>query len=281
MSLALHWLALGAYLLGAGLSLAFVAWQRRPLYAVGLTALWAGAGLHTLAIVWAWALSGALPASTLRQSLDIFSWGLMLAGLLVNLRLKIMILGALTGPLCALLMLAAAVLPAPAAPPSQLLASLWVAVHVISLLLGYGLLSLTFLGGALYLLQDRLIRAKNLGAAFKRLPSLTRLDQLNRKALVGGFTLLTVGLVTGAIYAQMTLGAYWRWDPKEVWALITWLLYAALLHTRLVGGWGGRRAAWLAVASFSALLFTFMGVGLLLPGYHSFQSLSTLAGPLP
>jgi cytochrome c-type biogenesis protein CcsB len=281
LSLALHWLALGAYLLGAGLSLAFVAWQRRPLYALGLAALWAGAGLHSLAIVWTWALSGALPASTLRQSLDLFSWGLMLAGLLVNARLKIMILGALTGPLCALLMLAAAVLPAPESPPSKLLTSLWVAVHVISLLLGYGLLALTFLGGLLYLLQDRLIRAKNLGAAFKRLPSLSRLDQLNHKALVGGFTLLTVGLVTGAIYAQMTLGSYWRWDPKEVWALITWLLYAALLHTRLVGGWGGRRAAWLAVASFAALLFTFMGVGLLFPGYHSFQSLSTLAGPLP
>ncbi len=281
MSLVLHWAALAAYLVGAGLSLAFVAWQRRALHALGLTALWAGAGLHTLAIVLVWAQSGALPASSLRQSLDLFSWGLMIAGLLVNLRLKIMILGALTGPLCSLLMLAASVLPAPAGPPSKILASLWVVVHVVNLLLGYGLLALTFLGGALYLLQDRLIRAKNLGAAFKRLPSLSRLDQLNHKALLAGFTLLTVGLITGAIYAQMTLGSYWRWDPKEVWALITWLLYAALLHTRLVGGWGGRRAAWMAVAAFLALLFTFLGVGLIFPGYHSFQSLPTLTGPLP
>jgi cytochrome c-type biogenesis protein CcsB len=273
--------ALVAYLLGAGLSLAFVAWQRRMLYTAGLSALWTGVGMHSLAIVGAWTLSGALPAATLRQSLDLFSWGLMVAGLMVNLRLKIMILGALTGPLCSLLMLAAAVLPVPASPPSKLLTSLWVATHVIILLPGYGLLALTFLGGALYLLQDQLIRSKNLGAAFKRLPSLTRLDQFNHHALMGGFTLLTVGLITGAVYAQIALGSYWRWDPKEVWALITWLLYATLLHTRLLGGWGGRRAAWLAVVSFAALLFTFVGVGLLFPGYHSFQSLSTLAGPLP
>lgn len=281
MSLALHWAALVAYLLGAGFSLSFLAWQRRSLHVLGLAALWPGFGLHTLAIIVVWVQSGALPSSNLRQSLDLFSWALMAAGLLLNLRLKIMILGALTGPLSSLLMLAAAVLPAPPGQPSKLLASLWVVAHVISLLLGYGLLALTFLGGALYLLQDRLIRAKNLGAVFKRLPSLSRLDQMNHKALLAGFTLLTVGLITGAIYAQMTLGAYWRWDPKEVWALITWLLYAALLHTRLVGGWGGRRAAWLAVAAFAALLFTFLGVGLLFPGYHSFNSLSTLAGPLP
>ncbi len=281
MSSALHWATLAAYLVATGLYLAFVIWQRRGLHAVGRVVLWAGFTLHSLALGSVWLESGALPAATLRQSLDLFSWGLMGAALVINLRRKVMILGALTAPICALLLLAASVLPMPAVPPSKLLTSLWVAVHVITVLAAYGLLALTFLGGVLYLAQDRLIRAKRLGAAFKRLPPLSRLDALNHSALVAGFTLLTVGLITGAIYAQMKLGAYWRWDPKEVWALITWLLYAALIHTRLVQGWRGRRGAWLSAVAFGVLLFTFVGVGILFPGYHAFDTLPRLEGTLP
>ncbi len=281
MSGALHWATLAAYLVATVLYLAFVIWQRRGLHIVGRAVLWAGFCLHSLALGSAWWETGVLPATTLRQSLDVFSWGLMGASLLVNLRLNVMILGALIAPLCALLLLAASVLAVPSAPPSKLMTSVWVPVHVISVLAAYGLLALTFLSGALYLLQDRLIRAKKLGAAFKRLPPLSRLDSLNHNALVAGFTLLTIGLITGAVYAQLKLGSYWRWDPKEIWALITWLLYAALIHTRLVQGWRGRRGAWLGALAFGVLLFTFVGVGLLFPGYHAFDSLPKLEGTLP
>ncbi|CAO0823042.1 HemX protein [Desulfarculales bacterium] len=282
MSTTLHWLTLAAYLLGTCVYLGFVVWQRRGLHVMGRGILWAGFGLHSLALTAAWIETGALPALSLRQSLDVFSWALMGATLVVNLRLKIMILGALTAPLCALLLLAAtAVLPLPVAPPSALLKSAWIVIHVLSLSAGYGLLTLTCLSGGLYLLQDSLIRKKRLGAAFKRLPSLSRLDSLGQQALVAGFTLLTVGLITGAVYAQITLGSYWRWHPKEVWSLITWLCYTAILHTRLVQGWRGRRGAWLGVAAFAALMFTFLGVGLLYSGYHSFEALPTLTGPLP
>ena len=116
---------------------------------------------------------------------------------------------------------------------------MWIIIHVISIMAGYGLLALTSLGGVLYLGQDRALRAKKMGPVFRRLPSLSRLDSLNQASLLAGFLLMTIGLISGAVYAQMTLGSYWRWDPKEVWALITWLLYAALLHTRLVQGWRG------------------------------------------
>lgn len=281
MSTALHWLTLLAYLLGTGVYLGFVIWQRRGLHAMGRAVLWVGFGLHSLALAAAWWQGGALPALNLRQSLDLFSWAIMGATLVVNLRLEIMILGALAAPLCALLLMAAAVLPKPTLPPSALLKSAWVVVHVLSLLAGYGLMALTFLAGLLYLLQDSLIRRKRLGAAFKRLPPLSRLDALSQQALVAGFCLLTVGLISGAAYAQITLGTYWRWHPKEVWSLITWLLYAALLHTRLVQGWRGRRGAWLGVVAFAALMFTFVGAGLLFGGYHSFQALPTLGSPQP
>jgi cytochrome c-type biogenesis protein CcsB len=280
MSSALHLATLAAYILATLIYLAFVIWQRRGLHAMGRAVLWAGFILHTLALGSAWWETGVLPATSLRQSLDLFSWGLMGASLLINIKLNVMILGALTAPICALLLLAASVLPVPVAPPSKLMTSVWVPVHVITVLAAYGLLALTFLSGVLYLVQDRLIRAKNLGAAFKRLPPLTRLDTLSHNALVAGFTLLTIGLITGAVYAQMKLGSYWRWDPKEIWALITWLLYAVLIHTRLVQGWRGRRGAWLGALAFGVLLFTFVGVGLLFPGYHAFDSLPKLEGTL-
>ncbi len=281
MSTPLHWATLVFYLLGTGIYLGFVISQRRGLHRAGRAILWCGLGLHTLALASAWWESGVFPAAGLRQSLDVFSWALMAAGLGLNLRLEVMVLGALIAPLSALLLMAAEVLPAPAGHPAPLLKSLWVTVHVIAMLLGYGLLAVTFLGGVLYLVQDRQLRIKNLGPVFKRLPSLSRLDQLCQGALLSGFTLMTVGLILGAVYAQLSRGAYWSWDPKEVWALITWLMYAALLHTRLVSGWRGRRGAWLATAAFACLLFTFLVVGIWWPSYHAFHEFTRLGGPTP
>lgn len=281
MSTTLHWITLAAYLLGSLISLGFLVRQRQGLYRMGLALLWIGFGLHTLALAAAWVEGGVLPATSLRQSLDVFSWALMGAVLVVNLRLEVKIMGALAGPICVLLLLAASVLPVVPSVKTAAFKSAWIIVHVISIMAGYGLLALTCLGGVLYLTQDRALRAKTMGPVFRRLPSLGRLDSLNQASLLAGFLLMTIGLISGAVYAQMALGSYWRWDPKEVWALITWLLYAAMLHTRLVQGWRGRRGAWLSVAAFAALVITFLGAGLLMPGYHSFSSMADLGGPRP
>ncbi|MCB2189064.1 MAG: cytochrome c biogenesis protein CcsA [Deltaproteobacteria bacterium] len=278
MSTALHWATLVAYLLGSGVFLAFVITQRRGLFKMGQAVLGVGFALHTLALAAAWVETGALPAASLRQSLDLFSWGIMGATLAVNLRHQVMILGAVSSPICVLLLLAAAVLPRVGVPTAPAFKSLWIAAHVFALMAGYGLLFLTALGAIMYLLQDRAIRGKELGLLYRRLPPLGRLDQMIQAALMAGFVLMTLGLILGAVYAQMSLGSYWRWDPKEVWALITWLLYAGLIHTRLVQGWRGRRGAWLTLLAFAALVFTFIGAGLALGGYHSFEALPNLGG---
>jgi ABC-type transport system involved in cytochrome c biogenesis permease subunit len=96
---------------------------------------------------------------------------------------------------------------------------------------------------------------------------------MNHYCIIIGFALLTVGMITGSIYAQVALGSYWRWDPKEVWSLITWILYAVLVHQRLTVGWRGRRAAVMSIIGFAVLLFSFVGVNFLLKGYHSFQGM--------
>jgi cytochrome c-type biogenesis protein CcsB len=122
--------------------------------------------------------------------------------------------------------------------------------------------------GILYLLQERAIKIKNPGFFFKRLPSLERLDTTGYACIVVGFSLLTIGLITGSVYAKAVWGRFWSWDPKEVWSAITWLFYAALLHERLAVGWRGRRAAIMAIIGFLVLLFTFFGVNFLLTGHH-------------
>jgi cytochrome c-type biogenesis protein CcsB len=126
----------------------------------------------------------------------------------------------------------------------------------------------------MYLLMEKELKHKKMGAIFKRLPSLNVLDDINYRCLTIGFPLLTLGIITGSIWAEYAWGSYWSWDPKEVWSLITWLLYAALLHGRMTVGWRGRKAAILAIVGFCAILFTFLGVNLLLPGLHTYTNLS-------
>ncbi|MEW5723774.1 MAG: c-type cytochrome biogenesis protein CcsB [Thermodesulfobacteriota bacterium] len=98
------------------------------------------------------------------------------------------------------------------------------------------------------------------------------LDSLIYQNIVIGFLLLTAGIVTGAIWAHTAWGSYWSWDPKETWSLITWFVYAAVLHARMVRGWAGRRIAVLALIGFGCVLFTYFGVNLLLSGLHSYAT---------
>jgi cytochrome c-type biogenesis protein CcsB len=120
----------------------------------------------------------------------------------------------------------------------------------------------------LYLIQENAIKAKKRRFFFKRLPSLELLDITGYACIVVGFTLLTIGLITGFVYAKSIWGRFWSWDPKEVWSGITWIFYAILLHERLTIGWRGRKSAIMAIVGFGVLIFTFLGVNLLLEGHH-------------
>lgn len=278
MSNSLHWATVIAYLAGTACYLAFVAVQRRGVRRMGEAAFWAGLALHTAALATAWSETGVIPAMNLRQSLDMLSWALMAATLLANLRLEIMVMGALSGPICLMLLLSASWLPVPAAAPGPIFQGAWLPIHIIGLLTGYALLALACLTGLLYLIQERAIRRKRLGPLFQRLPSLSRLDQSGHWSLVSGFTMMTIGLVAGAIYAHGVLGSFLRGTPKEVCALVTWLVYAGLIHTRLAQGWRGRRGALLSVAAFGLVLFTFIGAGLFFNDYHSFEAIINFPG---
>ena len=90
------------------------------------------------------------------------------------------------------------------------------------------------------------------------------------KSISFGFLFLTVGIISGAVWANSAWGTYWSWDPKETWSLITWFIYAIFLHCRFMRGWRGKRAAWISVIGFASVVFTYLGVNFLLSGLHSY-----------
>ena len=239
------------------------------IHRVSWAVLLIGACLHGAAIVLRYATLGELPATTGQEALSLFAWILVITYLIVQVRLRLRILGSFVVPLAVIFMVASSLLPSAIAPKSQFLKSGWVVLHVSALLLANALFALASSVGIMYLLQERQIKKKHFGFLYPRLPSLERLDSIGHYCLMAGFPLMTTGLVTGFAYASIVWHTPWSWDPKEIVSLLTWLIYAVIVHERLAVGWRGRRAAWLAIIGFSAVLATFFGVNLLLHSHHS------------
>src|SRR4030043_464596 len=260
------------YLLGALGYCAYILSLKKFLSKSAFTAVLIGFASHTLALITRYAEAGHTPVTNLHESLSFFAWIVIGILLVANLKYKIKVLGALLTPIALILMLFAYALPKEIVPLAPVLRSFWHPFHVIFAFLGNAIFALAFCCGVMYLIQEKQHKSKKLGAITKRLPPLKVLDDLNYQSLKFGFPLLTLGIITGAVWANYAWGRYWDWDPKETWSLITWLLYAALLHQRLTVGWRGRKAAIMAIVGFLAVLFTFLGVNLLLSGLHTYSN---------
>ncbi|GAQ26767.1 MULTISPECIES: c-type cytochrome biogenesis protein CcsB [Ralstonia] len=146
------------------------------------------------------------------------------------------------------------------------LQSWWMKIHVPANFIGYGTFALAAMVGAAYLLKEH-------GVLADRLPSLEVLDDVMYKAITVGFAFFTIATILGALWAADAWGGYWSWDPKETWALIVWLNYAAWLHMRLMKGLRGRMAAWWALIGLLVTTFAFLGVNMFLSGLHSYGEL--------
>ena len=146
------------------------------------------------------------------------------------------------------------------------LQSYWMKIHVPANFIGYGAFSLAAMVGSAYLLVER-------GILASRLPALTVLDDLMHKSIAIGFEFFTIATILGAVWAAEAWGGYWSWDPKETWALIVWLNYAAWLHLRMVKGLRGPILAWWAVIGLLVTTFAFLGVNMFLSGLHSYGEL--------
>jgi cytochrome c-type biogenesis protein CcsB len=246
--------------------------QRDSFYNAGRYALTGGFLCHSVLLGLQIANCGHLPAFSLAQTLLVSGWALAGVFLALHRKLNLKFFGIYAAPLVLLMVLVALLLPdAPRENAAGLMGqagSIWLITHIFTIFIGDAALALAGGVGIFYLVQERAIKDKKRGFFYRRLPPLELLDSAGYACLVLGFIMLTVGLITGIIYAGLVWGRFWAWDPKEVWSGITWLVYAALLHERLVVGWRGRRAAIMAIIGFGVLLFTFLGVNFLLEGHH-------------
>lgn len=256
------------YMLSAVSYCAYLFLQRDFLHKFGRVLILTGFACQTSAIGWAFGQTGQMPVNNLHETLSIVAWALVGAFLAINARFQLKILGTYTAPLAAFILLAANHFPREPLQPDHMLKGIWLTVHIITIFIGDAAFALAAGVGTLYLLQEGNIKAKTRGFFFKRLPSLDLLDTVGYACIVSGFAMLTIGLITGMVYAKVLWGRFWGWDPKEVWSAITWIFYAVLLHERLAVGWRGRRAAIMSIVGLAVLLFTFFGVNFLLKGHH-------------
>ena len=209
-----------------------------------------------------------LPIQTLSQSLSIAGFAIGCMFLFVQYRFDLKILGVFALILVSAIMLAVWIVPETVVEKNAVLSGFWFYAHIILVFAGEASLALACGAGILYLLQEKGIKTKTPGFFYKRLPSLDFLDNVGYTCLSTGFALLTIGLVTGFIYAKAIWGIFWSWDPKEVFSVGTWLIYAILLHLRVSSGWRGRKSAIMTIVGFLIIVFTFLGVNMLLGGYH-------------
>lgn len=226
--------------------------------------------IHTLSIISRYIEAGHIPIVGMHQASSFFAWCIVIIFFFLEYRYRIHILGSFILPIVFLLMLSSSIFPREISPLSPVLKSYWFGIHITLAFLGNAAFAVAFGTGVMYLLQEHYVKSKHLSGLFHKLPSLQVLDEINYKLITIGFPLLTLAIITGALWAQSAWGSYWRWDPKESWSLITWFVYALILHVRVIAGWKGKKAAILSIVGFFSVLFTFFGVNLLLESLHKF-----------
>jgi cytochrome c-type biogenesis protein CcsB len=168
---------------------------------------------------------------------------------------------------------AVTVLYVPSAPLVPALKSPWLVIHVSTAIISGGIFLLSNIIAGAFLSLDSMEKKGERAPWAKRLPSLDVLDQLSYRLVAFVFPLWTFSVIAGAIWAESAWGRYWGWDPKETWAFITWVAYAAYLHARVTIGWRGRRAAWLCIFAGSTFLFNYVYVNVWGTGKHTYSGL--------
>lgn len=192
-------------------------------------------------------------------------------------REQVRYLGALVmAPVVIGLGIAGTVLKVRATPLMPALNTYWIKIHTSAVMAASGVFMVAFAATVLYLFKESAER-RQLAATGQvspsRLPSAASIDRVAYRMTAFGFPVWTFGVVAGAVWAEAAWGRYWGWDPKETWAFITWVVYAGYLHARSTAGWKGRRSAYIGIAGFLALLFTFYAVNLWIAGLHSYSGM--------
>jgi len=251
------------YLAAVGFYLLHVRHRRKAFLAAAFLLILSGFVLQTALLLLRWRTAGFLPVTNLFSTQLFFSWTLALVFLYFEIRYRIHSAG-LFVVLLNLLLLGSALPRNPAIPP--LIPTLdtplftW---HIVFSFTGYALFAMAFSLGVLFL-----VRKNRPDSA---LPPLPVLRKLNEEAIFLGFCFFTLCLILGSIWAQVAWGFWFSWNIKGVWSFIVWLFYAGMCHAKFVRRWQGTGYAWLSIAGFGVVLFTYLGIGLLLESNHPLE----------
>lgn len=268
MELALLKLTLSAYVVAVVAFVLGLTTYRDRLRVVAPLVLAAAFAAHGASIAARSVDAGHVAVTTQFEALSFFAWLIVGVYLFVQIRYPLPAVGAVVTALAFMVTLGAFAFYTGVRDLPPNLRSAWLPVHVLLATLGNAVLALAFCVSLVYLVHERQLKEKRVGAFSRRLPPLESLDRLNYRALVWGFPLLTLGIITGALWGKHSWGRFWSWDEREVFSLVTWILYAVLLEARMVAGWRGRRAATMTIVGFTVLLMSFVFGHLLLPGRH-------------
>lgn len=221
----------------------------------------------TLALIMRGVALGRLPLATVYEFTFLFAWGILLYFIVMCRNVRSSLLTLQVASLVILVIIYGSFLPPTAKPPMPALQSYWLHFHVLTAIAAYGAFGLACCIAIVYLLIEKV----PFTGTCNSFSALDQLDRLIHRLVRGGFFLMTLVLITGAVWAEEAWGSWWSWDPKETWALVTWLIYAGYLHSRKTYGWQGKKGVLLAIIGFMAVLITLFGVSLFLPGTHSYM----------
>ncbi|MFC1496888.1 c-type cytochrome biogenesis protein CcsB [Verrucomicrobiota bacterium] len=237
--------------------------SRRMFERLAMALLVVGVLAQTAYMILRWIHAGRAPFSNMFESLVLFSWSIGIVYLAFSIRTRLKVLAAAVSLFMVLALAFASTFGSDIKPLMPALQSNWLTFHVSSCFLGYAGFAISFIAAIGYLVAicpGRKVKPETIDA----------LELITDKTISFGFLFLTIGIITGSVWANSAWGSYWSWDPKETWSLITWFVYAVFLHCRFIRGWHGKKTACISIAGFLSVLFTYFGVNFLIASMHSY-----------
>lgn len=247
----------------------------RKLANVAMSLTWLATGLLTLALVLRGIWAGRVPWGNMYEFSISSAWGVLVVFLVMSTRRDLRWLGLfVVAPALLTLGLAVTVLYTEAAQLVPALKSYWLVIHVSAAIICAGAFTVAASSAGLSLVQSSRERSgKPWHGPMAQVPSAEKLQTFTSRLIAFSFPLWTFSVIAGAIWAENAWGRYWGWDPKETWALITWLVYAAYLHARSTAGWRGDKASWIAILGLITFLINYFGVNIFVNSLHSYAGL--------
>ena len=260
----------GLYLLAIGAFVLYLVFPRELLSRAGQTVLFLGFLSHTFELTLLFYETGYPAFAQTRETLSFYGWLMVGLYLLVQVKYRLPILGCFIAPLAFLTSLGSIAAGGGGQELPPALLTYWLPLHVIMALLGNAVFGLAFAVSLIYLLLRHQLKSKkmSMNGLSRGVPALETLDRLNKIFLVWGFALMTLGILTGSLWARIHWGTYWSWDARQITSGMTCLWYGILLHGRLTAGWRGRKAALWTIVGFAVVLGYFLWGDLLFPTRH-------------